>query len=390
MRIFWRRLALVPIAVLSLLAGGAVARMQDVCGPFTDVTPSLCPYVLEMYYLGITAGTSSTTFSPDNVVTRGQAAVFVSKSINQSIARSSRRAALGQWWTTTPHWDIGLGVTDDALGPVACDGSDVWVGSSSGMRRVRGSDGRTVEVWPGVYGGQVLAAMGRIFVATGDPGQLYMIDPSQPPGSAVLVADGLGGDPQSIAFDGQRIWTGNRVGHSVSIVQPGAATPWSVTNVTQGFDSPMGVVYDGTNMWVSDAPVGKIHRLDSSGAILNSYLVGDGVGVPLYDGANLWIPTCCGISVMRPADGTSVGGVPAPANGTPVRLAFDGRRILLVSANTDLLSLWDAASLTPIATVSTGLPTGIQGLPQGACSDGVNFWLTIGSGLVPAGKLLRF
>jgi hypothetical protein len=125
MRIFWRRLALVPIAVLSLLAGGAVARMQDVCGPFTDVTPSLCPYVLEMYYLGITAGTSSTTFSPDNVVTRGQAAVFVSKSINQSIARSSRRAALGQWWTTTPHWDIGLGVTDDALGPVACDGSDV-------------------------------------------------------------------------------------------------------------------------------------------------------------------------------------------------------------------------------------------------------------------------
>src|SRR5262245_57475546 len=215
MRISRRRLALVPIALLSLLAGGAVTQLQDACGPFTDVSPNFCPYVLEMYYLGITAGTSPTTFSPDNPVTRGQAAVFVSKAVNQSIARSSRRAALQQWWTTTPHWDIGLGVIEGAYGSVACDGADVWVNSPIGMKRVRGSDGRVLETWP-EFGGISVAAMGRIFATFGTPGQIFMIDPAQPPGTPVAVADKLGGDPASIAFDGERLWTANRSG-SVSV-----------------------------------------------------------------------------------------------------------------------------------------------------------------------------
>jgi len=384
-----RRLALVPAAAMSLLAGGAVQRMQDACGPFTDVSPSICPYVLEMYYLGITAGTSATTFSPDNPVTRGQAAVFVSKSINQSVARSSRRAALAQWWTTTPHWDVGLGVTDDALGPVTCDGSDVWVNSPAGMKRVRGSDGRVLETWSEFFGVNV-AAMGRIFAASGDPGQIYMIDPSQPPGAPVLVADNLGaGGAQSIAFDGQRLWTANRNG-SVSVVMPSGAPPWPSVTATTGFDSPMGLVFDGVNMWVTDRPVAKIHRLDSSGAILNSYFVGDDPKFPVFDGANFWIPNCCGVSVVRPSDGTTLQYLQMPPGPSPIRVGFDGKRILLVNENSPTLQLWDAASLAPIATVSTGLPTGIAGLSGGICSDGVNFWLTIQSGEVPQGKLLRF
>ena len=96
-----RRAHLVPLALAAVLAGGAVRIVQDQCGPFTDVTPAFCPFVSELYYLGITAGTSATTFSPDDPLTRGQAAVFVAKGLNQSLARSSRRAALGQWWTTT-------------------------------------------------------------------------------------------------------------------------------------------------------------------------------------------------------------------------------------------------------------------------------------------------
>ncbi|HEY4230419.1 MAG TPA: S-layer homology domain-containing protein, partial [Thermoanaerobaculia bacterium] len=66
--------ALASVALAALLAGGAVRVVQDQCGPFTDVTPGFCPYVLELYYLGITAGTSATTFSPDDPLTRGQGA----------------------------------------------------------------------------------------------------------------------------------------------------------------------------------------------------------------------------------------------------------------------------------------------------------------------------
>src|SRR5215813_2435961 len=120
-----KRLLVVPIGLLTVLAGAATGLVQDQCGPFTDVSPAICPYVLEMYYLGITAGTSPTTFSPDATVTRGQAAVFVSKGVNQAIGRSSRRAALGQWWSTRfGTWEEGFGTTtlpETLLGSVVCD-----------------------------------------------------------------------------------------------------------------------------------------------------------------------------------------------------------------------------------------------------------------------------
>src|SRR5262249_16243435 len=101
MPLFLKRSLLLGFSALAALAAGGATRVAlDQSGPFADVSPAMCPYVLEMYYLGITVGTSPTTYSPDNAVTRGQAAVFVSKGVNQAISRSSRRAALGQWWTS--------------------------------------------------------------------------------------------------------------------------------------------------------------------------------------------------------------------------------------------------------------------------------------------------
>src|SRR4029453_5281907 len=189
--------------------------------PFTDVSPAICPYVLEMYYLGITAGTSPTTYSPDATVTRGQAAVFVSKGVNQAIARSSRRAALGQWWTTSTGSAFPLDGAGLAPFGIASDGSDVWVASAGQVARLRGSDGRPLGVWTGVNGGAaVLSAMGRIFV-TGNamPGVLYMIDPTQSAGPATVVASNLGQHPLGLGFDGTRLWTANP-GGSVSIITP--------------------------------------------------------------------------------------------------------------------------------------------------------------------------
>src|SRR5215472_16187582 len=141
------------VLLSAFLAGGAVRRVQDTCGPFTDVSASICPYVLEAYYTGITVGTSATTFSPDLPITRGQAAVFTTKALNQALASSSRRAALGQWWTTTPRYELGLGVTtvDGIPELVACDGMDVWTANLGGgsVSRVRASDGRLLKTWTG-------------------------------------------------------------------------------------------------------------------------------------------------------------------------------------------------------------------------------------------------
>src|SRR5581483_10557916 len=90
---------------------------------------------------------------------------------------------------------------------VASDGADLWVTSFFGtVVRVRASDGKGLETWTGATAAAgVLAAMGRVFV-TGfaNPGNLYVIDPSQPAGTVTTLSSGLGAYPAGIAFDGAK------------------------------------------------------------------------------------------------------------------------------------------------------------------------------------------
>jgi len=38
----------------------------------------------------------------------------------------------------------------------------------------------------------------------------------------------------------------------VSIVTPGSTIPWTVTTVTAGFAQPQGILFDGSNIWLTD------------------------------------------------------------------------------------------------------------------------------------------
>jgi hypothetical protein len=384
----------IGLCILALATGGAVRIVQDTCGPFTDVTPGFCPFVLELYYLGITVGTSATTFSPDDPLTRGQAAVFVSKGLNQSLARSSRRAALGQWWTTTPHWDLGLGITQVDNDPegLAADGQDIWVANEPSwtVSRVRASDGKLIGTWTSARGASaVLVAMGRIFVSGLDSpsGWLYMIDPTLDPGPVMTAASGLPPSPVSLAFDGSRIWTANLEG-SVSIITPAPTLPWPVTTVTAGFQRPVGTVFDGSNVWVTDVAAGTLLKLDSAGSILQTVNLGQ-VAFMIFDGANIWVPLngSDSVAVVQASTGAVLATLTGNGLFGPSAVAFDGQRILVVNhghvrPDPQSVSLFRAADLSSLGSV----PTPGVGI-FGACSDGVNFWLTDESA---PGKLARF
>jgi len=386
------RFALIlTVALCAVLAGGASRVVQDQCGPFTDVTPGFCPYILEIYYLGITVGTSATTFSPDEPLTRGQGAVFVAKGINQTLARSSRRAALGQWWTTTPHDDLGLGVTavPGFSTEVACDGADVWVSSLLGtITRIRASDGKVLDSWTGASNArEILVAMGRVFAVDsdlGDPGVLYMIDPSQPSGAVTVAATGFGSTLTGLAFDGSRLWTSHQGG--VSIITPGASLPWSVTTTAVGPNGLSGIVFDGANMWVTDATAGTLMKLDANAAIVQTVPVGGLPNHMLFDGANLWIlnntfggPTT--ITVVQASSGAVLTSLSGNGLTVPLEAAFDGERVLVSNAG-ESVSLWRAADLSPIGTASFT----IGSEPTGVCSDGLNFWVS----LAGVNQLARF
>jgi hypothetical protein len=386
-----RRFLILPVAALAFFGGALIADVQGQCGPFTDVSPGFCPYILEMYYLGITAGTSPTTFSPDNPVTRGQAAVFVSKGLSQSLARSTRRAALGQWWTSTPRWDLGLGVTQLTGNPIAAasDGLDIWTANAANhtASRVRASDGRLLETWTGIGVGSgpvaVLSALGRVLVLSGGPdnGALYSIDPSQAAGDATLLAAVPNG-ANSFAFDGVRVFANNTGGVAqdvfLSVITPTASAPWSVQTVHDANHLLSGgLLYDGTRMWLASFS-GELLRLNSDGTVADAIPLGASGRAPIFDGTNLWVPTGAdGIAIVRADNGVLVTTLAE----TTEFLAFDGVRVLSVNPVTQSISVWRAADLTELGTFGTGGAT-----PAGACSDGLNFFVTLPS----VSQLARF
>ncbi len=381
-----RAFFLVVLSVFTVIFGGA-SGLLGLCGPFTDVAAdSFCPFVLEIFSLGITTGTSPTTYDPTSSVSRLQMAAFLSRSVDGVLKRGSRRAALDQFWTTQNATVLGLTTVGTGPAHLKSDGLDVWVATlgTNSVSHVRGTDGKLLETWTGATNAfGVLVAMGRVFV-TGDttPGNLYRIDPSQPAGVVTTVASTLGNVPTGIAFDGSRVWTAN--GGSVSIVTPGATIPWTVTTVTTGFINPRGILYDAANIWVTDVTANTLLKLDSAGAVLQTVTVGSGPEFPVFDGGNIWVPNfgSNSISVVRVSSGAVLQTLTGNGLNLPQAAAFDGQRLLVTNYTGNSVSLWKAADLTPIGSFPTGAGTS----PYLACSDGVNFWISLSN----AGKIARF
>jgi hypothetical protein len=215
-----------------------------------------------------------------------------------------------------------------------------------------------------------------------------MIDPTQPAGTVTTLTSSLGSFPGGIAFDGSRIWTAN-AGSSVSIV---SLNPTMVTTISTGFTAPQGMLYDGSNIWVTDSLANTLLKLNADGSIARTMKVGEFPNHLVFDGTNIWVAKrSTGLVVVRVKDAVgnplsfpfelaTLTGNGLDHNSTSA--AFDGERILIATPTGNSVSLWKAADLTPLGSFSTG--SGTQ--PFGACSDGLNFWITLQN----TNKLARF
>jgi len=367
------------LAAAAILAGAA-GGLLGTCGPFTDTANDVfCPFVLEVFYLGITTGTTSTTYDPTANVTRLQMAAFLSRTVDRVLLRGSKRAALDQFWTKG-----AVGNTTVGPSPVGIksDGTDVWVADATDgiVRRVRGSDLTVLDTWTGAANARgVVCGAGKVLVSSAtSPGRLYFIDPLGPPGGVTTVASNLGNIARGLAFDGNVVWTANN--GSVSIVTPLNTNPWTVTTVTTGFSTVAGPEFDGTNIWVTNVDLGTLLKLDSTGGILLTVTVGNGPGFPLFDGTNLWVPTNGPLVVVRPGTGAILATLTGNGLGNGLAAAFDGQRIMVTSVDTTFVSLWKAADLTPLGSFDLGA------IPNRLCSDGTNFWISMNA----LGQVMRF
>jgi hypothetical protein len=75
--------------------------------------------------------------------------------------------------------------------------------------------------------------------------------------------------------------------------------------------------------------------------------------------------------VVRASSGAVLATLTGNGLGNAHSAAFDGQRVL-VTGEGGFLSLWKAADLTPLGGFSVGVFNSVIG----ACSDGVNFWIT--------------
>jgi hypothetical protein len=391
-RIACRAVTLLALIVILTVLSARIRADAGNCGgdlinlPFTDVTSNnifFCA-IAEAYISGLTNGTSATTFSPAAPVPREQMAAFITRTLDQSLERGSRRAALKQWDRPTSVPLSATTIVGSAARAVASDGADLWVANHSGtVSRVRASDGKLLETWTGAPNAfSVLVARGRIFVLSdSNPGKLYRIDPRQPAGAVSLVAT-LGPFSAGIATDGESIWVANNgtngADGSVSKVNPDTGV---VQTFTLGFDAPINILYDGANIWVTDGGIGTadLRKLNNDGSIAQSVTLGNQfLGNPVFDGVNIWVPMKGDnmVAVVRAATGATVAMLTKNGLNAPGTAAFDGQQILITNESGASVSLWQATDLTPLGSFSTGGTP-----PAGACSDGVNFWITIGNSL---------
>jgi YVTN family beta-propeller protein len=391
-----RRLLLVAGFGVASVMGMTPVLAQEVCGgqiypfPYTDVSAvgaAFCPGIMEAYVTGVSKGTTATTFSPNDPVIRVEMTTFLQRSLDQGLTRTSRRAALNQWWTpqnTNAMQTITLAGTPQYC---AADGEDIWVSTEGPVVQVQASTGAVLGTWTGAVISQgILVAMGKVFVVDFGTNSLDVIDPTQPPGAVTQSSNHLGRDPRSIAFDGTNLWTANGSG-SVSIITP--QSPYTVTTVTTGFSFPWGILYDGAHIWVTDEAAGTLLKLNSSGGIIQTITVGGGPGFPVFDGTNIWVPngTDNSITVVQASTGNVVATILPDATNqldAPFAASFDGERILVTNLNNNSVTVFKAADLSFIANVTTGSEL----FPYSVCSDGINFWVPVET--FGVGSVLRF
>ena len=194
--------------------------------PFTDVAGNIffCS-IAEAYFSGLTNGTTSTTYSPSQNVTREQMAAFITRTQDSALRRGSRRAALDQW-TQGAFASGAMTDTDHLPSLVKSDGEDLWVANLAGtVSQVHASNGKLLGTWTGAdLASGVAVARGRVFVTGAtSPGKLYRIDPKQAPGAVAVAASSISGTPHGITADESFIWIAT-FNSSVSRFNPGNGT----------------------------------------------------------------------------------------------------------------------------------------------------------------------
>ena len=147
---------------------------------------------------------------------------------------------------------------------------------------------------------------------------------------------GVGDTPIGIAFDGANMWVTNANSNTVSVLR--ASDGHHVMTPTVG-GTPETIAFDGVNMWVPNFISNNVSVLRASdGHHVMTPTVGSGPLGIAFDGANMWVADgdSNSVSVLRASNGTHVM-TPTVGNG-PTAIAFDGAFMWVLNMDDNTVS----------------------------------------------------
>src|SRR6266478_5923144 len=174
-------------------------------------------------------------------------------------------------------------------------------------------------------------------------------------------------EPWSVACDGDSVWVGNELGDVTKI--RGSDLTYEAT-IHISTSELTGMIFDGTSIWVTVWGSFFVDKLSLDGAVLGSYVVGQGPYQLAFDGANVWTAnkTDGTVTKLRASDGQVLFTV--PAGSYPHGIVFDGHEIWVANEVTGTLTKLRLTDGAILGTARVGQN------PQQLAFDGVSIWVT--------------
>jgi hypothetical protein len=176
--------------------------------------------------------------------------------------------------------------------------------------------------------------------------------------------------PQGLTFDGQYLWTVDRMSDMMYRIDPGSGNV--LDSVTSPGYVPRGLTWDGQWLWSIDAEEELIYAVDPKTGIMERAIycpVGRPAGLT-WDGQYLWIAADRNkeLHQISPEDGTTIKTIPSPTRNS-TGLTFDGNYLWVADRFKNKIFMVTPGDGAVIITLDAPGPHA-----WGLAWDGENLW----------------
>jgi YVTN family beta-propeller protein len=176
----------------------------------------------------------------------------------------------------------------------------------------------------------------------------------------------VGAGPLGMCFDGANIWVANFGNGTVSKVN--ASTGGVVGTYGAGVEAAA-VCFDGTSVWVASYLINSAVKLNPNTGTGTAYTVGTHPYAVCFDGASIWMANrdSTNVTKLNPNTGAVIGTY--TVGQLPSALCFDGASIWVANFGSGNVSKLNPTNGVVLGTYNVGTD------PYGICFDGASIWV---------------